>query len=411
MNRRKDNKGVVLKDGECQRKNGTYDYRYVTRDGKRHSIYAKTLKELREKEKQLVIDTDAGLKTTNKRKTLNDIYRLYVELKKGVKDNTMRNYCYMYERFVAPDFGKMRVCDLKKSDVRRFYNYLADERNIKVRSIENIHTVLYQVLELAVEEGYLRTNVSANCVGDLKKSHNHEQTKKFALTMDEQLLFEHFLENSQQYNHWQPIFIVMLYTGMRVGEVTGLRWNDIDFDNNVINVNHTLVYYKHKVDGCHFGVNTPKTPNSYRSIPMVKKVRDALKKQREYMDALEDSGVSLNKVIDGYTNFVFINRFGNVQNQAVLNKALYRIMRDCNDDILEKSFNSKGEVTLLPRFSCHNLRHTFATRLIEKGTNLKVTQDVLGHTDVRTTMNIYVDATNDLKKQEMKKFETLMDFE
>ena len=305
----------------------------------------------------------------------------------------------------------MRVCDLKKSDVRRFYNYLADERNIKVRSIENIHTVLYQVLELAVEEGYLRTNVSANCVGDLKKSHNHEQTKKFALTMDEQLLFEHFLENSQQYNHWQPIFIVMLYTGMRVGEVTGLRWNDIDFDNNVINVNHTLVYYKHKVDGCHFGVNTPKTPNSYRSIPMVKKVRDALKKQREYMDALEDSGVSLNKVIDGYTNFVFINRFGNVQNQAVLNKALYRIMRDCNDDILEKSFNSKGEVTLLPRFSCHNLRHTFATRLIEKGTNLKVTQDVLGHTDVRTTMNIYVDATNDLKKQEMKKFETLMDFE
>ena len=316
MNRRKDNKGVVLKDGESQRKNGTYDYRYVTRDGKRHSIYAKTLKELREKENQLIIDTDAGLKTINKRKTVNDIYRLYVELKKGVKDNTMRNYCYMYERFVAPDFGEMKVCDLKKSDVRRFYNYLADEKNIKVRSIENIHTVLYQVLELAVEEGYLRTNVSANCVGELKKSHNHEQTKKFALTMDEQLLFEHFLENSKQYNHWQPIFIVMLYTGMRVGEVTGLRWNDIDFDNNVINVNHTLVYYKHKVDGCHFGVNTPKTPNSYRSIPMVKKVRDALKKQREYMDALEDSGVSLNKVIDGYTNFVFINRLGNVQNSG-----------------------------------------------------------------------------------------------
>lgn len=85
MNRRKDNKGVVLKDGECQRKNGTYDYRYVTRDGKRHAIYAKTLKELREKEKQLVIDTDAGLKTTNKRKTVNDIYHLYVELKKRGK--------------------------------------------------------------------------------------------------------------------------------------------------------------------------------------------------------------------------------------------------------------------------------------------------------------------------------------
>ena len=70
MNRRKDNKGVVLKDGESQRKNGTYDYRYVTRDGKRHSIYAKTLKELREKENQLIIDTDAGLKTINKEKII-----------------------------------------------------------------------------------------------------------------------------------------------------------------------------------------------------------------------------------------------------------------------------------------------------------------------------------------------------
>lgn len=229
--------------------------------------------------------------------------------------------------------------------------------------------------------------------------------------MDEQLLFEQFLENSRQYNHWQPIFIVMLYTGMRVGEVTGLRWSDIDFEKNEINVNHTLVYYSHEKNGCGFSVNSPKTPNSYRSIPMVKKVRDALLKQKEYMDVLESRGVNLNKVIDGYTNFVFINRNGNLQNPTLLNKTLFRIMRDCNDEVLEKSFDENGDITLLPRFSCHNLRHTFATRLIEKGTNLKVAQDVLGHTDIRTTMNIYVDATNDLKNREMQKFETLMDFE
>lgn len=409
--RRKDKKGIVLKDGESQRKNGTYDYRYMTKDGKRHAIYAKSLNELREKENQLILDSDAGLKPSDKRKTINDIYHLFVELKKGVKDNTMRNYCYMYERFVEPDFGNMRLCDLKKTDVRRFYNRLADERLLKIRSIENIHTVLYQVFELAVEEGYLKTNLSTNCIGDLKKSHNYEQPKKFALTMDEQLLFEQFLENSRQYNHWQPIFIVMLYTGMRVGEVTGLRWSDIDFEKNEINVNHTLVYYSHEKNGCGFSVNSPKTPNSYRSIPMVKKVRDALLKQKENMDILESRGVNLNKVIDGYTNFVFINRNGNLQNPTLLNKTLFRIMRDCNDEVLEKSFDENGDITLLPRFSCHNLRHTFATRLIEKGTNLKVAQDVLGHTDIRTTMNIYVDATNDLKNREMQKFETLMDFE
>ena len=140
---------------------------------------------------------------------------------------------------------------------------------------------------------------------------------------------------------------------------------------------------------------------------MAKKVRDALLKQKEYMDVLESRGVNLNKVIDGYTNFVFINRNGNLQNPTLLNKTLFRIVRDCNDEVLEKSCDENGDITLLPRFSCHNLRHTFVTRLIEKGTNLKVAQDVLGHTDIRTTMSIYVDATSDLKNREMQKFETL----
>lgn len=186
-----------------------------------------------------------------------------------------------------------------------------------------------------------------------------------------------------------------------------LRWSDIDFEKNEINVNHTLVYYSHEKNGCGFSVNSPKTPNSYRSIPMAIKVRDALLKQKEYMDVLESRGVNLNKVIDGYTNFVFINRNGNLQNPTLLNKTLFRIMRDCNDEVLEKSCDENGDITLLPRFSCHNLRHTFVTRLIEKGTNLKVAQDVLGHTDIRTTMSIYVDATSDLKNREMQKFETL----
>ena len=103
--------------------------------------------------------------------------------------------------------------------------------------------------------------------------------------------------------------------------------------------------------------------------------------------------------VDGYTNFVFVNRFGNVQHQGTLNKALRRIMRDCNQEILEKT-DGKKEVVLLPRFSCHTLRHTFTTRLCESGINIKVIQDVLGHADISTTMNIYADVTKDLKEKE-----------
>ena len=104
--------------------------------------------------------------------------------------------------------------------------------------------------------------------------------------------------------------------------------------------------------------------------------------------------------IDGYEDFIFVNRNGEVQHQGTLNKALKRIMRDCNDQVLLEN-DLESEPTLLPNFSCHVLRHTFATRICEAGVNLKVIQDILGHVDISTTMNIYVDAMNDLKKKEI----------
>lgn len=114
-------------------------------------------------------------------------------------------------------------------------------------------------------------------------------------------------------------------------------------------------------------------------------------------------GISCKARIDGYTDFIFVNRFGNVQHQGTLNKALRRIIRDCNQEILDQAGKQVG-VVLLPRFSCYTLRHTFTTRLCEAGVNMKVIQDLLGHADISTTMNIYADATEEYKKKEMETF-------
>ena len=116
--------------------------------------------------------------------------------------------------------------------------------------------------------------------------------------------------------------------------------------------------------------------------------------EKEYQ---EFNHLKCNVTIDGYTDFVFINRFGNVQHQGTLNKAIRRIIRDCNDYQIEKA--GKNPV-LLPKFSCHSLRHTFTTRLVEVGVNIKVVQNVLGHADFSTTMDIYTDVTKELKKRE-----------
>ncbi|WP_053982725.1 tyrosine-type recombinase/integrase [Niameybacter massiliensis] len=400
VERRKDNKNRVLKDGEYQRANGTFEYKWRDKRGKRHSIYAKTLEELRNKEADVLKDVLDGIRADKKDFTINDLYKLWIQLKRGLKDNTLQNYKYMYTQFVESEFGNTKIVDLKRTDVRAFYNLLLDERKLKISTIDSIHTVLHQVLEIGVEDEYLRYNPSDNALKELKRAHNNDSEKRKALTVSEQELFESFLRKQGQYNRWYPIFIILLWTGMRVGEITGLRWCDIDLEDETISVNHTLVYYSRgKAEGCSFAINTPKTEAGKRIIPMVPKVKEAFLLERQYQ---EECDLKCNAVVDGYTDFIFINRFGGVQHQGTLNKALRRIIRDCNYEVLD---HSKQNVITLPRFSNHSLRHTFTTRMCEAGVNIKAMQDILGHADAEITMNIYAEATKDFKRTELINFE------
>lgn len=397
VERRKDSKNRVLKEGEHQRLNGTYEYKWRDKRGKRHSVYSRSLTELRDKEADVLRDVLDGIQIDNSKLTVNDLYYRWIQIKRGLKDNTFQNYKYMYTQFVERDFGNIKITDLKRSDVRTFYNYLADEQHLKAATIDCVHTVLHQVLELAVEDDYIRYNPSDNALKELKKAHNVDTNKRKALTLQEQELFASFLKNPGQYNRWYPVFTVLLWTGMRVGEITGLRWCDVDFEEDLISVNHTLVYYNRgKASGCGFAVNTPKTRAGIRKIPMMPIVKEAFRKEIEYQ---EECGIKCEAVVDGYSDFIFVNRFGGVQHQGTLNKALRRIIRDCNYEVLENGHN-KNTVTL-PRFSNHSLRHTFTTRMCEADVNIKAMQEILGHKDAETTLNIYTTATKELKRDEM----------
>ena len=140
---------------------------------------------------------------------------------------------------------------------------LADQRGLKISTIESVHTVLHQVLTTAVEDNYLRSNPSDNVLRELKKEKEFEAVKRKALTIPEQNLFLNYLKRTPKYQHWYPIFAVMMGTGLRVGEATGLRWCDIDLKERTISVNHTLVNYDHRETegrkGCYFNCHSPKT--------------------------------------------------------------------------------------------------------------------------------------------------------
>lgn len=406
--KRRDKDRVVLRKGEVQRDNGTYHYCWTDRLGKRHFVYAKTLEELREKEKQIEKDKLDGIKAEARYTTVNDLYDLWKTLKRGIKDNTFEGYKYSWESYVRHSFfGSMRVSELKKSDVKRFYNHLADERNLKPATIDGIHNIVHQVLEMAVDDCYLRGNPSTNVLKELKRSHSFKTEKRRGLTKAEQDLFLDFLQRNHTYSHWYPIFAVMIGTGLRAGEVTGLRWADVDLEAGVIDVNHTLVYYAHRdrnedeKQGSYFNVNTPKTDTSNREVPMLDFVKEAFLMEKDMQDTL---GVKCTVTIDGYSDFIFLNRNGMPYNFSTLNSAIRRIIRDCNDEEFLKNENA---TVLLPHFSCHSLRHTFTNRMCEAGVNVKVIQDTLGHKDIATTLNIYADATNELKK---KAFDGLDDY-
>lgn len=180
-------------------------------------------------------------------------------------------------------------------------------------------------------------------------------------------------------------------TGLRVGECVGSTKADILLDQKAISVNHTLIY--RQLDGkCQFRVTTPKTQKGNRLVPMLPDVERYLRSHLEIMDELYSKPCP---TIQGYTDFIFRNRLGELMNPHCLNRAIDRISRDYNAQETELATKENREPLLLPHFSVHNLRHTFCTRLFEVEPDFKFIQQVMGHAEIFTTMDIYTHITQE----------------
>lgn len=392
--RRKTSKGQVLRTGEYERNDGTFMYVYKGANGKKRTIYAPTLKELRVKQDAVTKDLLDGINPDGARVTINDMYIRWkssreLDIQGGsLRHSTYRNYCYMYEQFVMADFGNTKLKDVTPARVEAFYKFLITQRGLKVLSAESVHIPLKQVFQLAVDSNYIRHNPTDGMMRKLKAAYKKKatgiSTQERALTLEQQNLFLDYLKSSETNRRWLPLFTVLIYTGMRIGELTGLRWCDVHEEKGIIDVTHTLVYYDQGGTShlkCKYAVNDTKTPAGFRSIPMLPEVKAAFIEERERQ---KREHIKSRMVVDGYKDFVFVNRFGDCLNQGTVNKALRRIVRDCNFEQL-----NKGRKVLLPAFSCHWLRHTFATRMIESEVNVKAAQQLLGHADIRMTLKVY----------------------
>ena len=344
---------------------------------------------------------DDGIRTQEAMKlTLNDMFKVYMNNNIKLKPSTRANYLYLWDFYVKEEpFANMPLPQIHRSDILAFYTKLL-KHGFAINSLESINTIVHPTLEMAVDDDYIRKNPSKGIYRKLKTDGSAPKPKRrIALTKTQQQNFLRFIAKSPTYSHWLPIMTVLLGTGMRVAECTGITKSDINLSENTISVNHNLIY--RVIDGkAGFHITTPKTESGTRIIPILyPEVAEQLRLQIETIDALYPDD---QLVLGGVHGFVFRNRTGSFMSAHNINRAIERISVTYNMEEMDQAELEDREPDLLPHFSVHNLRHTFCTRLCESTNDVKFIQQVMGHADFSTTMDIYTHITQENMQEKAK---------
>lgn len=382
----------LLNKGESLLKDGRFMYRAPKSDYngsvKPPTITAYSLDELRKKEKVLLGALKRGQNCV-KEMTLNDLYYLWKRLKRGIEQSTMRGYVGMYENHVLHTyFGQKLVVDVKKSDVRAFYNSIIDRHIMQARSLETLHNCLKQMFQLCVDDQLILISPVDGAMDQINRAAMKKEKvqKNRAMTVKEQSVFLKYLNSHPEEERWKRLFTCLLGTGLRIGELLALIWEDIDWDGNVIHVERNMTYYDHTGDEndgqTYFEIHQGKTEASRREVPMLDFVKTALLEEKEWQDK---NNQHCKFQVDGFQDFIFFNRFCKPHEPGYMNRVLNRLVRDCNDELADK-YPDEDPVHHL---SCHAFRHTFVTRMLEQGVSPLVVQAMVGHKDVQTTVSIY----------------------
>ena len=300
--------------------------------------------------------------------------------KQDLKPKSFQRYHGIYKNYIEnTDFGNIKLNDLRTTHLQRHYKKLLDN-GVTPTTIRQINTNLKTCLNEAERQGYIQKNWCK--LVTLPKKEDNKEVK--VLTKQEQ---EKFLEAIKGHE-LELLYIVALGTGLRIGEILGLKWSDIDFKNNELHVNRSLqkaaIYEDDKIVRYEVQETTPKTKNSLRTIPVpqniIKKLIAHKKEQNELILLLQEEYDN--------KNYVFCNKLGKPIEDKRPGRNLKTILTSISIEPIK----------------VHALRHTSATRLFEAGIPPKTVQHLMGHSDIETTMNIY---THVMKEQKLEAIEKI----
>lgn len=390
---RRDSKNRKLWTGESQDRNGRYVYKYTDAYGQRKALYSWRLTEtdsvpkgkrkdvsLREKEKQLQREWDAGLTPKGGNMTVLELVRRYIQQKRGVRHNTMANYNFVINVIAKEPFGQLRIDQVKLSDAKAWLIKLQDDGR-GYSSIHSIRGVVRPAFQMAVDDDLIRKNPFAFQLATVVVN---DSVTREAITRKQERQFLEFVQNDKHFSKYYEGIYILFKTGLRISEFCGLTVADIDFERHCINIDHQL----QRTRNMEYIIEETKTESGTRLVPMTEDVetcfrhiiKNRVKPKTEPM-------------IDGKAGFLYLDK-NNMPMVALHWEKYFQHIRE--------KYNSIYKVQL-PVITPHVARHTFCSNMAKSGMNPKTLQKIMGHSDIGVTLNTYTHVDFEDMKEEMQR--------
>ncbi len=355
--------------GTRKRTDGTLERRFTV-DGKRYSIYAKTSKELAQKEQEIRKKIEAGIYTDNRNLTLDKYFEEWLTGKRnGTKGNTLKTYKSFYYKHVSPKIGSRKVQQIERREILVLQKDIAG--HLSVSTCNTVLKMLKVVLNDAVQDAVIGKSPAEGIKALKDTDTKAAETYHRALTEQEQ---KDFMQEMAK-DYYYELVSLLLCTGMRSGEAAALTWDDIDYKQNVIHITKTATFNE---DGT-ATIGSPKSEAGKRDIPLNDTIKGILLRQRKKQGSIVQ-----------IENRVFTAVYGGIIHNHAINRAI--------SDALAR-LEEQGKP--IEHFTAHALRDTFATRYIEQGGNPQTLKAILGHNSLAMTMDLYSHVLPNTKQKEM----------
>ena len=391
---RRDNKGRKLFNGESQRKDGKYEYKYHDAWGKRKTVYSWKLTptdrvpagkrddiSLREKIKQIQKDLNSNITPDGGNFTVLELVEKYISQKTGVRHNTRSNYNFVVNVIKKEAFGQKRIDKIKVSDAKE---WLIKMQQIDGRGYSSIHTirgVVRPAFQMAVDDDLLVKNPFEFQLNTVVVN---DSVTREAITRQQERDFLEFVKNDKHFCKYYDGIYILFKTGLRISEFVGLTKKNLDFENNRIIVDHQL----QRTRDMKYIIEDTKTESGERMVPMTPEVKEAF--QRILANR---KNPKVEPMVDGYSGFLYLDKNGRPMVALHWEKYFQHI---------REKYNKIYRVQM-PKVTPHVCRHTFCSNMAKSGMNPKTLQYIMGHSDISVTLNTYTHLNYDDAEEEMQK--------